>query len=119
LSSSKDRIERRRKPRLYEPFPAKVRGEDADGVSFELDTVLDNVGPGGLYLRLARNVSQGATLFIVVRLSPAPGKTVFAPTMAFRGIVERVEPGPDGRCGLAVSLTHDPLLMTILRGSPW
>jgi hypothetical protein len=102
--------------RLYEPFPAKVRGEDADGVSFEIDTVLDNIGPSGLYLRLARNVSQGSTIFIAVRLSPAPGKTVFASTIAFRGIVERSEPGPDGRCGLAVSLAHDPLLTTILSG---
>ena len=34
LSSPQDRIERRRNPRLYEPLPAKVRGEDADGESF-------------------------------------------------------------------------------------
>ena len=110
LSSPRRRIERRRNPRLYEPFPAKVRGEDADGESFEIDAVLDNLGPGGLYVRLGRNVSRGAKLFLTVRLSAAPGNTVFAPLLGFCGMVQRSEPGTYGRYGLAVLFTHQRFL---------
>src|SRR5438270_3427276 len=50
--------ERRRRPRLYEPFPVMVRGVDASGTSFEINTVLDNMSADGLYVRLRRQVRR-------------------------------------------------------------
>jgi hypothetical protein len=102
--------ERRQKPRIYEPFPAKIRGEDAVGEKFELETVLDNIGPGGLFVRLPFEVFTGEKLFLTIRLSSAPGNTVFAPIVALRGTVLRTEAGPNGKCGLAVAITHHRFL---------
>ena len=61
--------ERRSKPRIHEPFPAMVRGVDAAGQAFKADTLIDNLGSGGVYLRLAQFVNPSAQLFIVIRLS--------------------------------------------------
>ena len=102
--------ERRRRPRIRESFPAKVRGEDAYGEEFDIDTVLDNIGSKGLYLRLARNVEPGAEMLMVVRLSASQDKSVFAPTVAIHGAVLRSEPQPDGSCGLAIGFKHHRFL---------
>jgi hypothetical protein len=45
-------VERRRHPRLSEPFPARVRHVDASGQAFESATALDNLSAGGLDVRL-------------------------------------------------------------------
>ena len=95
-------VERRSKTRIYEPFPVRVRGRGDNGEKYDMDTVLDNLGPGGLYLRLARNVKEGARLFLLVRFSPSQDKEVFAPLVAIEGEVLRAEPQTDGRCGIAV-----------------
>ena len=65
-------VDRRRHMRLYEPFPAIVRGVDANGESFEVNTVLDNISAGGLYVRLGRCVKRGTRFFVLVRLSTTP-----------------------------------------------
>jgi len=59
-------------PRLYEPFPVMVRGVDANGKSFEINTVLDNMSAKGLYVRLKRQVRRGVKLFMIVQLSTTP-----------------------------------------------
>ena len=64
--------ERRRHLRLYEPFPATVRGVDASGEPFEVSTVLDNISASGLYMQLGRCVKRGTKLFILVRMSTTP-----------------------------------------------
>ena len=103
-------VERRRKPRIYKPFPATVRGVSASGEPFQINTVLDNLSAGGLYLRLMPRVEQGARLFIVIWLAPAPMGELTPPRVAARGRVLRSEPKPGGECGVAVRITRHRFL---------
>ena len=103
-------MESRSSLRIELPFPATVRGVDADGERFTLDTVLDNLSAGGLYLRLARPVRRGMKLFIVVRLSTCRDPEVPAARVALQGVVLRTEPQPDGRCGVVVAFQHHRFL---------
>ena len=100
--------ERRAKPRIRAPFPVMVRGVDAKGVAFEVNTILDNLSAGGLYLRLARRVEPGAEVSMEIRLSTAP--TDGALRAVTRGVVLRVEPNLGGACGAAVRFTRHQLL---------
>ena len=68
-ATDNNEVERRSKPRIDEHFPAKVRGVDTAGKAFKAETVIDNLSAGGVYLRLARPVSPGADLFVIIRLS--------------------------------------------------
>jgi hypothetical protein len=106
-------LERRRVIRVDVPFPATVRGVDRMGERFTLDAALDNLSACGLYVRLARSVEPGTTLFVVVRLSTAPADAASAPYVAFRGLVRRVEPQSDGRYGLAVEFTRHRFLYAL------
>ena len=103
-------LERRARLRIYEPFPATVRGKDSDGNRFEIDAVLDNIGLKGLHMRLAREVGSGADIFVVVRLSSANDSSVFAPRLAMQGSVLRAEPQTDGSYGVAVQVHRRRLL---------
>jgi hypothetical protein len=95
-------VERRNRLRIYERFPARVRGKDSEGDQFELDALLDNIGLQGLHMRLAREVEPGADIFVVVRLTSANDPSVFAPRLAMHGNVLRAEPQTDGSYGVAV-----------------
>ena len=95
-------IERRSSPRVYDRFPVRVCGRDSGGARFEIDTLLDDIGFRGLYVRLERNVERGADLFIEVRLSSSNDDSVFAPRVAIHGQVLRAEPKPDGSYGVAI-----------------
>ncbi len=106
-------LESRRSLRVELPFPATVRGIDADGERFTMDTVLDNLSAGGLYLRLARPVRRGMKLFIVVRLSTCRDPEVPAARVALQGVVLRAEPQPDGRCGVAVVFQRHRFLYAV------
>jgi hypothetical protein len=57
--------------RLDVSFPTLVRAMDIRGEVFELQTVLDNLSAGGLYMYLERRVELGTQLFAVVRLATA------------------------------------------------
>ena len=94
-------IERRRKPRIYQPFPATLRALDQHSHRSEATTTLDNLSAGGFYLRLTRRLEKGAQVSIVTRLSTAPGR---GPLGVMRGVVVRTEPQADGRCGIAVMI---------------
>jgi PilZ domain len=99
----------RRHERIYEPFPVMICGRDASGEAFEIYTVLDNFSAGGFYVRLERRIEPGTRLFAIVRLSTFPPE-VPAPRVAVRGVVLRVEPQPDGTCGVAVRFTRHRFL---------
>jgi len=103
-------VERRSRLRIYEAFPATVRGRDTDGKDFEIQTVLDNLGHEGLYVRLTRNVQRGAHLSVEVRLSSASDASVFAPRLAILGEVLRTEPHTDGSYGVAIEFHQRRLL---------
>jgi hypothetical protein len=95
------RSERRCFPRIAEPVRALVRGVDAGGESFEIETLLDNLSAGGLYLRTSRNVARGERLSFIVRLSLAGESKQKVPQIAASGEVVRIEPQTHGLYGLA------------------
>lgn len=98
--------ERRRKPRVYRQFPTKLQGVDCNGEAFDVDTFLDNISAGGLYVRLNRRIELGTKMSMVVRLSTAkPGETT-APNVALQGRVGRLEPLGPGLYGVAVVFTE-------------
>jgi hypothetical protein len=82
---------RRHSERIYGPCVAIVRGVDAGGEEFTESTVLDNISAGGMYLKLRREVSQGARLFIVFAFSTIALQDVEAPRVAAHGEVRRVD----------------------------
>jgi len=106
-------IERRGAVRVAIPFPATVRGMDQTGDRFTLDTVLDNLSSTGLYLRLARLVEPGATLFVVVRLAVVSAQQVAAASVAVRGVVLRAEPQSSGMRGVAILFTRHRFLYAV------
>ncbi len=104
--------ERRGSVRVDLPFPALVRGVDARGERFEVETVLDNLSTSGLYLRLPRPIDQGAKLFICVQLTLTAERDVPSPRVALHGVVLWTEPQADGRCGVAVAFERHRFLYT-------
>jgi len=94
--------DRRRKPRIDEPFAARVRGVDGRGNSFEAEAVLDNLSAGGLYMRLKRHVGEGLQLFVFLQLATRLMPETKGLRIAAHGRVVRSEPQPDGACGVAV-----------------
>ncbi len=100
-------VERRHGLRVDLPFPATVRGIDATGERFTVNTQLDNLSACGLYFRLERTVEPGAHLLLVVRLATAPNAGL---RVALRGTVLRTEAHDDGRCGVAVAFDRHRFL---------
>jgi hypothetical protein len=94
-------FERRRKVRIYLPFPAVVEGVNTSGEQFKVDTVLDNLSKEGLYLRLFPSVSQGSEITIVFRLSTSAAEAS-SPKVLIKGTILRVEERPGGASGVAV-----------------
>jgi hypothetical protein len=85
-----------------------VRGVNAAGKVFELDTVLENISGGGAYLVVPDAVEVGAELALVVRFDQRGG--VQAPRVAMSGSVVRIEPQPSGDFGVAVAFTRHRFL---------
>ena len=94
--------ERRKHLRLGRPFPVLVRGVEAGGQPFTLETVLDNFSAGGFYVRLAQRLAPGMRLFAVVHMATRSSSGTPAPRVAVRGVVLRAELLPDGRYGMGV-----------------
>ena len=95
--------DRRLKPRIYEPFPARVRWVDWRSDPFEVEAVLDNLSAGGLYMWLKRHVEKGLQIFVLFRLATTLAPEVKGLRVAAHGRVLRSEPQPDGSCGVAVA----------------
>jgi hypothetical protein len=102
-------IERRRKPRIYDLFPATVHGVDSNGDVFETDAVLDNLSAAGLYIQLGQCIEPGATLALIVQLSPGAVKEKISRVVLY-GTVLRAELKPNEVCGVAMTLTHHRFL---------
>ncbi|HKO96214.1 MAG TPA: PilZ domain-containing protein [Pyrinomonadaceae bacterium] len=99
--------ERRRKPRLSEPFPARMWGVDSGDLPFNVDCVLDNISSTGLYLRMPTQVTTGDEVRLIVHLVNGPTSGA---TAALNGKVLRTEVQPDGRHGLAIAITKHKFL---------
>lgn len=101
------RAERRRKPRLKEPFPARVWGVDSGDLPFNVNCVLDNISSTGLYLRVPRLLDTGSEVRLTVHL--LNGSTTGA-TAALQGRVLRSELRADGNHGLAIAIERHRFL---------
>ena len=104
--ANQKRVDRRKKPRIYEPFPVKVRGVDIGGDVFNIDAVVSNLSTGGLYLQFPQFVQPGSKVFVLIKISTAHMEKGPAPRVAARGRVLRSEPRPEGQYGLAVAFTR-------------
>jgi hypothetical protein len=101
-----DGTERRSKPRIKGAFPTVVRGVDAGNETFQIETVIDNISAGGLYLRLRQRLEPGMTLFFLTSLSTPGCVNLTAPRLALHGLVLRTELTHGGACGVAVALSN-------------
>ena len=99
--------DRRRRVRIYDPFPAMVRGVDASGATFLSRTIIDNISTDGVYLRLMRATrAPNKGLYRRPALQRRGGGRAPDAT-ASRGEVVRVEPRLGGACGFAVSIKNN------------
>jgi hypothetical protein len=96
-------FERRRKPRLTEPFPARVSGVNSGDLPFYVDCVLDNISSTGLYLRMPKFVNAGSEVRLIVHLLNAPNQGA---TAALQGCILRSELQADGKHGLAIAIKN-------------
>ena len=99
-------VDRRRKVRICELFPTKIKGADPQGNLYEIDTVLENLSASGLYVRMAQKVQEGDKLSIRIKLPPvsevgAPGLNVLT-----EGDVLRVDCLESDSFGVAVVFTR-------------
>jgi hypothetical protein len=100
-------VERRLRPRIYEPFPTRAWGKDAEGQNFDVDCVLDNISSTGLYLLLPLRVKLDAELSLVIKFLNRQGTGA---TALLHCRILRVEPQPDGRYGIAMTITEHHFL---------
>ena len=95
--------DRRVKPRIIQPFPTKVRGEDVTGEIFEIECTVDNISSTGVYLRIPRKVLRGNELDLVIKFDSGQGTGATARLVCQ---VLRNEPHADGLYGLAMGINH-------------
>jgi hypothetical protein len=98
--------ERRSKPRIHNPFPAKIRGVDENEKEFEIETRLDNLSGNSLGLRIMRPVKAGTRVTVVFSLSSISPDNLPAPHVKVHGNIIRVEQKPGGVYGLVVAFTR-------------
>ncbi len=103
-------IDRRRNLRIYEHFALKVRGVDAEGEKFDIDTVIENLSSGGLYFRLNQRVALGERLFFVIYMLTVREEQRTAPVVAAHGKVIRSESKDVGSYGMGVAFYHHRFL---------
>ncbi len=97
-------LERRRKPRIYQPFQVKVNGMTAGGEAFDVVTVLDNMSSTGIYLKLDKRVELGVKLNMIIRLSTSNDEELEVARVAVECEVVRRDPFPDGTWGVALTI---------------
>jgi hypothetical protein len=100
-------VERRRKPRLKEPFPARVWGIDSGDLPFNIDCVLENISSTGLYVRVPKLVDAGSEVRLIVHILSGPTSGV---TASLQGRIVRTELLADGRHGLGVAINKHKFL---------
>jgi hypothetical protein len=106
LSALETQAERRRKPRINHPFGVKVSGRDTLGEAFAFDTVIDNMSSTGIFLKLPRDVSFGAKVSMLVRLSTRKQEDLEVANVSLEAVVIRKELLQDESWGLAFLITR-------------
>lgn len=77
------------------------------GEPFHVQTVLDDMSAGGIYLRMIDRVAEGAELSVTARFSVVTNKGL---VVRLEGKVVRVEPRPGGAFGVAVAVERRQIL---------
>lgn len=89
-------------PRISGPFAALVRGRDAGGERFEVETELDDLSASDCHLRLRQEVREGARLLVVARLHKA--------LVAMHSIVLKAAQQDDGLWCLSLGIINNRFL---------
>ncbi len=97
------RGERRQSQRIDEALLVRISGVDEDGQAFQSVTLTDNLSAGGLFMRLARCLTPGMKLSVIVRFNANPCGDAPAVSLTAIGEVLRAAMLPDGTCGMAVA----------------
>jgi hypothetical protein len=95
--------ERRKQNRLEFVLPLSVRGSGKDGEPYRFETVMRDIGPGGLCGYAPRTMQIGERLSLRVRFARPGSKAAQAPEISVRGRVVRAEDRPTGLCMFAVT----------------
>lgn len=89
-------------PRIYGLFPARVRGVDSSGATFEALTLIDSFSAAAFELRLHRRVEAGCHVLVIADIHDA--------TIALHATVVRAEPLPRGAHLLTINVKHHRFL---------
>ena len=81
-----------------------------EGRTFDIDTVVENLSSGGLYLKFTRRVALGERLFFVIYMSSAREIDKAAPVVAAHGKVIRAEMNGSGKYGMGVAFYNHRFL---------
>jgi hypothetical protein len=84
-------------PSAYGPFPARVKGVDAEG-RFKVSAVLESLSAGYCDVLLDSRAALGKILSITTRVSRA--------VVVLRGTIVCTRPGADGASSVAVRITR-------------
>jgi hypothetical protein len=96
------RRERRKYDRICVPFRIRVTGTDADGDPIRADTVVDDIGAGGLYFRMMQRPHAGTRLLVRLQLSVTDGLEPEGTVVEMGGEVLRTERREGGAWGVAI-----------------
>ena len=86
-------VERRKKPRVCNPFGVMVRSVNAKGEAFTSETVVDNLSAGGMYVRIPERVPKGARVFSVLQFPVASTGHPAGSRVALTGVALRSDQG--------------------------
>jgi hypothetical protein len=95
-------VERRKKPRICNPFRVVVRSVNAEGEAFTSETVVDNLSADGMFVRIPEFVRKGTRVFSVLQFPVAATENPAGSRVAFNGVALRSDRGLR-LCGLAVT----------------
>ena len=95
--------DRRRKCRMTDPVPVRVRGAGPGGKAYRFETVARDIGAGGLCALAPRVMKSGEPIFLRIRFARAGSRPAQAPEFSVQGRVVRVEEQADGFFLFAVS----------------
>ena len=98
--------ERRQFERIYQSFPARVRGVTKTGEKFSIDATVNNISAGGLFLQMPLEVEAGPLLRAVVVLKNPDTGSLNPPRLLVRARVLRTERLSDEKFGVAVELKN-------------
>ncbi len=96
-------LNHRRENRIFNAFPVFVRAISANGRRTKINTLTDNVSPGGLLMHLPCQLAYESQLFTFIRIPNSAG-------LAAIGRIVRTENKEHGLTGFAVCFSQTRLL---------